>query len=233
MCVIRLFVLAVSLFLLSSCAVNQGRVGITHSQRDVPADLYVDGALQKNNVDMEGIIRFSVAAGKHHIEVVQWGVTVLDTTVVVNGGYALAGLSVGGMVAASLMMVGAGPLLEVLFLLGGAPVGAVVSPTGMYRVNVESVQVANAPEPKWLWMKDVPVRMDYRYVDGKNFVQAAAYCYDARRDRVWMMDIKGREIFSLDRDKAAMCVENGGTFACEPSSKEMWEKLPCTGAATP
>ena len=227
MSLIRLIVLMVSLFLLSSCSMTSGQIGITHAQQGMPADLYIDGIQKKTNADGRGEYRFAVEAGKHHLEVVQWGKVVLDTTIEVNGGYALAGLSIGGMAAASLMIIGAGPLLEAVVLIAGAPLGMAISPTTDYRVSVNDLTYPAASEPKWMSLKNIPVSVNYKYLNWKNMVRVESFCYDASKGRVWLRDAEKHVPFALDMGDAAMCVEKGGSFACEPSSKEIWEKFPC------
>ena len=231
MYLIRLLVLTVSLLLLSSCSMSKARIGITHAQQGMPADLYVDGVQKKIDADGNGEYRFSVEAGKHRLEVVQWGRTVLDTTIDVSGGYALAGFSFGGMVAASLMIVGAGPFIELVVLLAGAPLGMAFSPTNEYRVSVNDLKYPAPSEPKWMWLKNVPLAVNYKYRNGKNMVQVESFCYDSGKGRVWLRDAEKHVPFALDMGDAAMCVEDGGAFVCEPSSKETWEKFPCAEVA--
>lgn len=231
MSLIRFFILTVSLLLLSSCSMSKARIGITHAQQGMPADLYVDGVQKKIDADGNGEYRFSVEAGKHRLEVVQWGKVVLDTTIEVSGGYALAGLSFGGMAAASLMIVGAGPWLEVAALIAGAPLGMAASPTYEYRVSVNDLKYPAPSEPRWMWLKNVPLSVNYKYSNGKNMVKVESFCYDSSKGRVWLRDAEKHVPFALDMDDAAMCVEDGGSFSCEPSTKETWAKYPCAEAA--
>lgn len=227
---IRIAILAISLFLLVSCSVNRGKVNITRLQQDLSADLYIDGELQKNNLSKYGEMTFSAKTGQHHIEVVQWGVTILDTTVLVDGGAEIVGLAASGMASATLMMIGAGPILEIIVFAAGFPVAKLVAPVGEYRANTDKLAQRQGAGPNWLWLK-VPEGPITKYLDRNHMLPAESFCYDSRKDRVWATKAGNHKLPSISREMVSVCEVNGNSFNCKPSFKEVWENYPCVGAA--